>query len=302
MCRTPRFCFLIAVLVAARLTARAECPRVHTLAPADTLRSLADYYFGDASFWPAILLATNSRPQEFTFIADPYKLLGIPAVCVPDVSEAQRLRARYETYLRSVSMMSHPEPNDETTKLETVPANVPAHFISWSRGGATGKQTMNRDLWVTLEPHLRDFCHAYLERHNGDEQELTLRLEQRLGLPPAAGYTKFLRIVLNDPSRKTLLRPCSDPSVSVAHCEAAPPSESADHEYAAWFYKQYYFRYAVATPHLYPWTSLGYTFDWSINVDSRSGDFVRFGESEFVIPAGTQIDVTAVLGTRDYCK
>jgi hypothetical protein len=146
---------------------------------------------------------------------------------------------------------------------------------------------------------LKEFCRAFARAHDGNPDELTLRLEERLGLPPAAGDTTFLRIRLRQATAKTIFRPCSDPATAKAHCEAGPPSEKDNPEYAPWFYKQYYSAYGLPRPNLYPWTGLGYTFDWAQGSD---GQFLRYGESEFVIPRGAPIEVLGSMSTAEYCQ
>jgi hypothetical protein len=161
------------------------------------------------------------------------------------------------------------------------------------------KDEAPQDIWVTIEPHLREFCSEFFRAHNGNADELTLRLEQRLGLPPSVGKTTFLRLRLAHPNPKTIFRPCADPATSAAHCEAGAPSEKNDPIYAAWFYRQYYMSYGLARPSPYPWTSLGYTYDWAQGSD---GAFIRIGESEFVIPRGTPVEVVGAMTTAEYCK
>ena len=39
---------------------------------------------------------------------------------------------------------------------------------------------------------------------------------------------------------------------------------------------------------------------WRVRGDN--GEFVRYGESEFVIPAGTPIEVLGAVSTAEYCR
>lgn len=64
-----------------------------------------------------------------------------------------------------------------------------------------------------------------------------------------------------------------------------------------WFLNTYYNRFALPNP--YPWTSLGYTFDWA--TESGSSDFVQFGESEFVIPPNVDLQFVSATDTATYC-
>jgi hypothetical protein len=45
----------------------------------------------------------------------------------------------------------------------------------------------------------------------------------------------------------------------------------------------------------YPWTGLGYTYDWC------SQDTKHVGASEFVIRPGSVVNVTAIIDRNTYC-
>ncbi len=293
---------LFAIALAAANCCASPCFLPHTVASGDTLPGLAAFYFGSQDFAPAILIATNSRTGDgFPFISDPYNLPKGSSVCIPDGMEAQRSRLRYETYTKAVAGMTTTEPWETSPSLVEIRSGKEVTVATWTRASQVSKykNTAPQDTWVTVEPRLKEFCSAFARAHDGNPDELTLRLEQRLGLPPAAGDTTFLRIRLRDATPKTIFRPCSDPATAKAHCEAGPPAEKDNPDYAAWFYKQYYSAYGLPRPNLYPWTALGYTFDWA---QGNNGEFARYGESEFVIPAGTPIEVLGSMTTAEYCR
>jgi hypothetical protein len=278
------------------------CPATHQIAAGDSLPELASFYFGDRDFASAILIATNSRTGEgFGFISDPNRLKAGGSVCIPEMAEAFRLHSQYATYLRATAAMVSTEPWEVSPKLVTIAAGNPLDVVTWVRADQVAgyKHVAPQDVWVTVEPHLREFCRDFLKAHDGDLRALTLRLEQRLGLPPAVGKTTILRLRLESVSGKTIFRPCADPATERGHCEAGGPSEKDDLEFAGWFYRQFYYSYGLPRPSPYPWTALGYTFDWAQKAD---GEFERFGESEFVIPKGARIEVLGSVGTGDYCR
>ncbi|MDI6688449.1 MAG: hypothetical protein QME06_09560 [Desulfobacterales bacterium] len=66
---------------------------------------------------------------------------------------------------------------------------------------------LSREVWVTVFPEVKAFCS---EQHTTPTQ-LTLRLEQLLGLPPENGKTRFVEMWV-DPD--DLFRPAPDPEVS----------------------------------------------------------------------------------------
>jgi len=159
------------------------------------------------------------------------------------------------------------------------------------------------DVWVTVEPNLQRFCAAYASGHAGNRAQLTLRLEQRLGLPPASGKSKFVRIRLAHPGQDVIFRPCMYPVTASTNCPIGPPPADIDENHRNWLYRQYYSSYGQARLSSFPWTSLGYTFDWApaAHADSDT-DFQKYGESEFVIHKGAPIEIFGVLDTLDYCK
>ena len=280
------------------------CPLTHKLAVGDTFRYLADFYYADSSYATAIPQATNTRTaQGFPFLPNPD--LGAPgqSVCIPGLAEAQRLKTRSETYSRAVAVTVTPHPENASPALVTFPGDQELTFATWIRANqaARYKDTAPQDIWVTAEPQLQEFCRKFSADHDNDPDQLTLRLEQRLGLPPGNGKTTFLRIRLPHPAAAGIFRPCANPSPAVANCPATPPDEKANPAHATWIYRQYYFAFSAPQPSLYPWTALGYTFDWA-PAEPGAGEFHRVGESEFVIPQGAPIQVIDAVATADYCR
>ncbi|HWE49078.1 MAG TPA: hypothetical protein VG273_04790 [Bryobacteraceae bacterium] len=274
----------------------APCSVRHPVTAGDTLAGLATFYYGSADFAPAILIGTNSRVREgFAFISNPFQLRK-GDLCIPDGPESELSRATYAVYQKAIAATSFAEPTQEVRDLVVIPEDRPVTVATWTRAEQAGKfrDKTPGDTWVTVEPYLKEFCSAYGREH----KDLAERLEQRLGLPPAAGQDTFVRFRLAKPGRKTIFRPCSDPSVSAAHCEAGPPS-GGDAVYSAWFMGQYYSAFGLPRPNLYPWTALGYTFDWARGED---GEFKRVGESEFVVPKGTPVEVLGTISTEEYCR
>ena len=298
-----RFLLVVATSCSALLAA-SPCASSHKLAAGDNLRDLATFYFGSPDFAPAILLATNTRTRDgFSFLGDPESGTPGKPVCIPDFAEAERWRAHYAAYSRAVAETVTPKPWDTTQQLVTFAGDQELTFATWVRADqvAKYKDTAPQEIWVTAEPNLQKFCQEFSRAHDNDIDELTLRLEQRLGLPPGTGKTTFLRIRLAEPARAGIFRPCPDPSTSVAGCAATPPDEKTNPTHAAWIYRKYYMSFAAPQPSLYPWTALGYTFDWARH-GPGSKDLERFGESEFVIPEGAPIQIIGAISTGDYCR
>jgi hypothetical protein len=130
-----------------------------------------------------------------------------------------------------------------------------------------------------------------------DEAKLTRRLEQHLGLSPASSKTQFVRIRLGNPGPAVIFRPCVDPAANEANCSPGPPAK-APPTHQQWLYQQYYSSYGQSLISEFPWTALGYTFDWA---PGKSSGFQRNGESEFVIRKGAPIEIQEVIPTQQYC-
>lgn len=316
-----------ALITAAGAAHAADCQATPEVRDKTTLTEISDTWFGDPSFRFAILLATNARSTDprFGFIGNPNRLVryapdgtrhGPRNVCVPALEEAVRLRNRYDRYLQAVQDMAFAEPSEIVSTLDPAPQSGPVRLVSWVRADqAQGMPAAGEPLttggatWVTLDPHIRDFCKGFVANHSANADAVTLRLEQRLGLPPNASKTHFVTFELPNASPETLFRPCADPEVSDNTCTLGPPASCAEgealcHARNDFFYKQYYSSYGVARPVEYPWTSLGYTFDWAPAPAGPDGTvgFVSVGESEYVVPDGVKLTVVSIEPTMTYCS
>jgi hypothetical protein len=149
--------------------------------------------------------------------------------------------------------------------------------------------TPDQDVWVTAVPQIRQFCRA-LDRRG---EALRLRLAQRLGLPPDADYDRFVELWVRP---QDLVRPCPDPEVTDRECELHSP-EPTEHvqisdAHQEWFQELKETSYG---PDGYPFTGLGYTYDWNPTTD-------EVGPSEFVLRPGERGILRATFSTAAYCR
>jgi hypothetical protein len=188
----------------------------------------------------------------------------------------------------------------------TVVTWIQQKWVSTYKTGETPKT-----IWVTVAPHLQSFCRNFVKLNGDDLRQVTLRLEQRLGLPPNYGNDTFVELKINPDQIKEVskfFRPCDDPSTAGYTCSPLLPPDIADdrekvREY--WFLNNYYRSYVAPEKDgretkQYPWTSLGYTFDWAPKEEGDE-DFVRWGESEFVVSKGTPDQFVTAMDTAKYC-
>lgn len=295
-----------------------------TTASGDSLFGISSAFFGDPQFDWAILLATNSHFGEpgYSNIADRDHLPPGTRICVPGRPDAERLRYNFDLYRRAVQESAQPSAESVSSSLRVIADPRPLRVVTWESADNIAKlkksaQEWNTeapfDIWVTVVPDIRNFCRTFLQTHSTGAMQLDARLEERLGLPPQNGKIAFVEITVPDPSNpKHFFRPCRSPSVSTAACTPGIPEAGDDKKktakqaddqawYKTWFLAQYYSSFAGAPSTQYPWTSLGYTFDWALRDDGKNG-FVKYGESEFVIPKGAPIKVESVTATDQYCK
>jgi hypothetical protein len=241
------------------------------------------------------------------FLIAPISLLLILA--------ARERRTPEEDYARAVREAMQPTSLDLSHSLVSVSLDQPVKVVTWTRRKSIsdyqGKTApVYKDTWVTVFPHLKTFCQDYVKSHGADAKQLSLRLEQRLGLPPGTNYDTFVELTVDPKDVSNFFRPCGDPSAATNGCQLLLPRKPEElqadltdpkkkQEMGAryWFLNTYYNSFSSSKQ--YPWTSLGYTFDWA---PSEAGDHLeRFGESEFVVPARAAITFNSATDTVAYC-
>ena len=300
---------LLLFAFAAGLRAATPCSAPRDVPRGANLEDLASRYLGSARYAIAIALATNARIGDgFGYIANPDDLTGVARVCVPSRSEARQLERSWEAYERAVNAARLPRISSVDKMLVTLPPGQPVTVITWMRRDQADRlKTASGDwvkrapseTWVTVEPHLQVFCRQFARDSRPDEAKLTLRLEQRLGLAPASSNAYFVRIRLDHPGPDVIFRPCIDPAADHTGCAVGPPAQASPAQ-QLWFYHQYYSSYGQSLISEFPWTALGYTFDWAPGPDKAS-PFQRTGESEFVIRKDAEIEILEAVPTFEYC-
>jgi hypothetical protein len=300
---------LLLSALAAGLQAAVPCPTPADVSAGARLEDLARRYLGDPRDAIAIALATNVRTGDgFSYIANPDDLGGVARVCIPSKSEARQLRRSWEAYDRAVNAARLPRISDVGGKLSTIAPDRSVDVVTWVRKEQAGRlktasgdwvSAAQSEMWVTIEPHLQEFCRAFVSERRPDEARLTERIEQRLGLSPASGKSYFVRMRLDHPGPAVVFRPCVDPAADRTGCTVGPPA-NAPAAYQLWFYRQYYSSYGQSLIGEFPWTALGYTFDWAPG-GGKGSAFQRTGESEFVVQKDAPIRILDVVATAEYC-
>ena len=211
------------------------------------------------------------------------------------------LQAKYESAVEDARVAEYDE-----ISYDLVPIVEANEYLIWKGEGEDAKVLMvtwtswngyddlvgksmktTRDIWVTPVPQLIDF----IRDHAVGKKDFTLRIEQLLGLPAGNGKNRFVEIWVNP---KDLFRPSPDPEITDREAGLDfPVSEKfieVRRNYIWWFNDLKAVSYGKDG---YPWTRLGYTYDWG---DPKN----EVGLSEFVISPGAEVEIEAVYHDLDY--
>ena len=146
---------------------------------------------------------------------------------------------------------------------------------------------LTREVWVTVASEFKKFCREYRLTAN-----LTLRMEQLLGLPPNSGKTKVVEMWAL-PS--DIFRPSPDPEISDHEAElefrVTTRFQKTSQKHMKWFNDTRTKSYGEEG---FPWTRLGYTYDWG-NIETE------VGLSEFIIAEDSTVSIKSVSSTEEYC-
>lgn len=167
--------------------------------------------------------------------------------------------------------------------------------VTWSEARYFGAlkedslyNTKARDMWVTPAPELQERMKML------SFQDTSLRLKQLLGLPASSSYTHFIEFWVK-PSQ--LFRPCFDEEIEDTTCDICPPS-NIDTRHRQWLMNMRMSNYEAGgnLQQQYPWTQLGYTYDWNPSNPSH------VGLSEYVILNNSKIKVHRITSTNAYIE
>lgn len=242
-------------------------------------------------------------PVLLLLLACPKPTPPVPAPAVEAPVEAPADPAA--AYAAAVQDASEALPDEIFEGLTTIRQDNPA--LLWQEGAPTPRvrlvtwtswtgyddrigasMVLSREVWVTVAPELQSRCRSWAL----PGESLELRLEQLLGLPPENGKDRFVELYARP---EDLFRPCADPEITDHRCEIALPAEhqpAPPSWYADWFGGLMRSSYGEGG---YPWTRLGYTYDWG----GEPGADV--GLSELVIQSGAEVVVAGVTPTAAYC-
>ena len=148
------------------------------------------------------------------------------------------------------------------------------------------KRLDHSTVWATAVPEVATFCRAL----DLEGAPLRARIYEYLGLRPDSAHPDFVEFWVDI---AVVVRPCPDPEVTDATCGLGAPSEMP---FEAGTFRTWFEMLAASsyTDTGYPWTRLGYTYDWGVGADEH-------GASEFLVPKGTEVLIEAVHDAASYC-
>ena len=254
----------------------------------------------------AILLWGALAPSAAFSAETPYRAIGryeAPAGDAPSLRPASEHEtayrqavedARVATAAEIVSDLAALMPDNPSLRWRYDDGTTRVLLVTWTGwDGYVGQEEqvvpLGVDVWSTAYPDVRDF--AWNSGLTGEALEM--RLRQRLGLPPDSQkhYVVEMWADLRD-----VFRPAPDPEVTDRQAELDFPQSdqyvTVAPAHRAWFESleaQSYGEWG------YPWTRLGYTYDWAPEES-------LVGFSEFVIRQGAEVLVESVMSTEEYAQ
>jgi hypothetical protein len=228
-----------------------------------------------------------------TLAAQPYHKLVPPDVIT---EEHLKLRALYDKaiYDASVYKPAH------VRKLRPLRIDANGEVLGATLTSLDGKRHTlitagDGGIWITGVPEVQDICRTW----TGD---IKMKLRQLIGLPPDAHipYVLTLRVKASDVFRPsphgaiTTTMPCTQLQDAPIPAECGNLfSPDATPEHYQWLAQQTFELHEI--PDGYPWTHLGYTYNWAPDAPDR------YGASEYVIRGGADAFVVSNQTPEEYC-
>jgi len=195
---------------------------------------------------------------------------------------------------------------DKVRPLRALPSTETVTMVSWVGEAqlpcsqelkSCTMSTGSSPMWVTVEDEVQSKCRQW----NLKGTYLRNRLEQLLGLPmqmlPELQKTKFIELQVK---RSAIERPCLgvNQASSETVCTLEPKAETS--EQVRQLVTENLFKAKLlsnSTTTAYPFTGLGYTYDWGASTDRH-----HYGATEFWIMPNSNVTVSRIVDSNTYCN
>ncbi len=191
--------------------------------------------------------------------------------------------------------ISHDNPNLQWKTINGKEYVLMATFMKYPSSYPAGDSITNTwgESWVFAPTQMKRKVAPDLKAGS----DTIMRLCQLLGLPPAnSGSNTHIAELWVDPQQ--LVRPAGNPAINTTTTGAALITGVSE-GYKTWFDNNiiysYYRTLSSATDYHYPWTRLGYTYDWA-------PEKKEVGLSEFVLQPNSGIWVEETVTAGNFFK
>jgi len=239
------------------------------------------------------LLATTLQPAEASTYAEALiraqDLAGLPAstnLLTLSYDQLSTTNFGGTTYLKTVSLMKG-----------STWSNFYLPYVGWTAARSNG---VGYESWVTFEPELKGYLTARTNEFDATSvTSLAMRAEQALGMTNNATHLFAVDLWV---AAASLFRPAINWSLTSAATyrdwtgqDLNGPdwfSSTYGGNYFAWFTNRQATVYAGSGA--FPWTGLGYTYDWYYATNSPAlvgpSEFVVGAQQTYYVAGGTPLD------------
>lgn len=141
--------------------------------------------------------------------------------------------------------------------------------------------------WGTVWTFTPDELEQKYKAESNQVSDWGLRLNQLIGFAPDSEHSTFTTFWV-DPA--DIYRPACQPDPTNGEMQTQLDQASAEEHYTVWFNENILNSYFYGA---YPWTRLGYTYDWADNGS-------EYGLSEFLIRQGAVVEVEDTKTTDEF--
>ncbi|MCF0223383.1 MAG: hypothetical protein HUK20_03875 [Fibrobacter sp.] len=213
------------------------------------------------------------------------------------------LKAKYAVSIKDAAEASE----DEVHRLLTIRSQ--SDDVSWniqkdkvlmvtmhrdSSDFKAGEMTLSRELWVVADREILKWYRANQE----DVKDWTMRFKQLLGLPPERQYGYFTAAWVYP---KDMMRPAYSTDIQTSEMRISFEEETEIDldESKKWF--RDWFEKNRAKSYLengYPWTRLGYTYDWAYAGTNKD----KYGLTEFLVLPNSEVEILFTKDVKSFLK